>query len=153
MADVHTERLGERSRSPRSCIQRNCELPPDMQDSDLRNLSRTSEVFQGIENEKHMSYRLPKPGVTAGRVIAHGDMVVESLLAKHSPMTFKIGITHCARFRWYHKPYGYKHTWEKFEHMTIIFAASNSIGPAFLEAALIAKFRSFPAAHCFGASN
>ena len=108
---------------------------------------RTTEVFAVIEQEKHMSYNLPKPGSTAGRVLAHASEVFQSLMRKHSPMVFKFGITHCPRFRWYHKPWGYQHSIERFEHMMIVFASSSTVAPAYVEAALIDKFSSSPADH------
>ena len=138
---------GSRSRSPPRVVSLGAPRPNFLQDADLCGLDRTTEVFNLIEQEKHMSYSLPKPGVTAGRVLAHATREIEDLMRRHVPMTFKIGITHCARFRWYHKPYGYKHGLERFEFMHIIFAAANPVGPAFLEAALIDKFRSFSACH------
>ena len=126
------------------------DLPPYLKDESLNVLSRTSDVFQSIDKEKHMSYKLPKAMATAGRVLAHASMAVETLYQKHFPMIWKIGITHCAVFRWYHKPYGYAHSLEKYEHMHILFASPSPVGAAFLEAALIDKYRSFPAKHSMG---
>lgn len=133
-----------RSRSP--C--RSHDLPKDVLpflDDDLLMLSRTADVFQQIAQEKHMTYKLPKPGLTAGRILRHAEHIFEGLMDKHQPMSFKFGLTHCPRFRWYHKPYGYKHGVEKFESMVIVFASPIVTGPAFLEAALISKYGSPPA--------
>ena len=138
---------GGRSRSPPRVISRAELQPPYLQDPDLRNLIRTTEVFATIEQEKHMSYQLPRPGSTAGRVLAHASEVFQSLMRRHSPMVFKFGITHCPRFRWYHKPWGYHHSIERFEKMIIVFASSSSVAPAYVEAALIDKFSSSPADH------
>ena len=122
-------------------------VPPYLQDPELRNLDRTVEVFEKIEMEPHMSFKLPKPGATAGCVLEHGATVFEALHKKHSPMTFKFGITHCAHFRWFHRPYGYRYGVEKFEHMLILYAASNPFGPAFLEASMVQRYSSAKAAH------
>lgn len=121
-------------------------IPPYLADPTLKDLERTVEVFDRIENEDHITYSLPKPGATAGRVLAHAAAAFESLHRKHSPMTFKFGITHDAVFRWFHKPYGYQHTVERFNRMHIVYASSHPVGPAFLEAALIDKFGSYPVA-------
>lgn len=141
---LHLEVPRVRSRSPPSNLQSN-QLPPYLKDPELRNLERTDEVFALIEREHHISYKLPNAKATAGRVLAHASNVFESLKARKDPMSFKFGITHCAYFRWYHKPWGYQHTVERFSHMVIVFASPGPVGPAFLEAALIDKFGSYPA--------
>lgn len=122
-------------------------IPPYLQHEDLRKCSRTVEVFEKIMKEPHMSISLPRPGATAGRVLEHTAKVFEGLSKKFSPMTFKFGITHDPVFRWYHVPYGYKHTIEKFDRMVVVYAASNPFGPAFLEASLIQRYGSCPAVH------
>ena len=124
-----------------------------LQDDELQKLERTNSVFERMDQEEHISTRLPKPGITAGRILAHAQMVFEGLMSKHSPMTFKFGITHCPIFRWYHRPYGYKHGIEKFERMTILFASSSPTGPAFLEAALIQQNGSCLANHPWAAAE
>ena len=119
---------------------------PYMLDEDLWGCERTSEVFEYIEREHHMFYDLPKPRATAGQVLRHAANVFERLHKKWYPMTFKFGITHCAKFRWNHKPFGYRHGIEKFEFMLILYACNNPIAPAWLEAAMIDKYGGFPAA-------
>ena len=103
--------------------------------------------------EKNMSYKFPKAKATAGRVLAHASMTFEALYQKHFPMIWKIGITHCAVFHWYHKPYGYAYSVEKYQHMHIIFASPSPVGAAFLEAALIDKYRSAPAMQSMGSQG
>lgn len=129
------------------------EIPPYLKDENLKALSRTSDVFLSIEKEKNMSYKLPKAKATAGRVLAHASMTFEALYQKHFPMIWKIGITHCAVFHWYHKPYGYAYSVEKYQHMHIIFASPSPVGAAFLEAALIDKYRSAPAMQSMGSQG
>lgn len=122
--------------------QRGSSIPQYMQNEDLRRLSRTMEVFQKIESEPHMSFSLPRPKITAGRILEHACKAFEKLHSKESPMTFKFGITHCPAFRWHHHPYGYKFGIEKFQHMLIVFASPDPVGAAFLEAALIRSYGS-----------
>jgi hypothetical protein len=122
--------------------------PSYLDDEDLKQCDRSDVVFHRISQEDHMSCQLPKAKATAGRILAHAGDVVEALIRKESPLTFKIGITHCPIFRWYHKPYGYQHGVDKFEKMVMLFASSSPIGPAFLEAALVDKYRSCLAKHC-----
>lgn len=144
--DSLDQRSGNRSRSP--CHRPNKPVSESyLQDEDLMKLNRTREVFEKIHQQPHMSYNLPKPGSTAGRILAHATNLFGVLHGKHNPMTFKFGITHNPIFRWYHRPYGYKFGIEKFENMVIVYGASNPIGPAFLEASLIQKFGSHPAIH------
>ena len=118
-----------------------------LENEELSSLDRTVEVFSNIEKEPHMSHDLPKAGATAGRILAHASTVFEKLHKNWCPMSFKFGITHDAVFRWYHRPYGYKYSVERFDRMVIIYAASDPVGPAFLEASLIDKYGSSPAAH------
>jgi len=141
-----------RSRTPYQRFDQD-EIPPYLKDEHLKALSRTSDVFLSIEKQKNMSYKLPKAKATAGRVLAHASMTFEALYQKHFPMIWKIGITHCAVFRWYHKPYGYAHSVEKYQHMHIIFASPSPVGAAFLEAALIDKYRSAPAMQSMGSQG
>lgn len=115
---------------------------PKQLDESLQKLDRTRQVFELIRYEKHIEHKLPRAGITAGRTLAHASAIFERLMAKHSPMSFKFGITHCAHFRWHHRPYGYKYSKEKFSNLLILYASSTPIAPAWLEAALIDKFGS-----------
>lgn len=113
-----------------------------LQHEDLAGLSRSQDVFRKIEVDPYLSMNLPKPKATAGAVLRHCVQVFERLLEKFKPMTFKFGITHDAHVRWWNPKFGYKHSKDKFEHMLVLFGASNPHGPAFLEAALIEKYGS-----------
>ena len=115
-----------------------------LEHEELRNLSRSQDVFRKIEMDAALSMTLPKPGATAGRILDHSIQFFEKLVSKHKPMTFKFGITHDAAVRWQNRKFGYIHAkGDKFDHMVVIYAASNPYGPAFLEAALIDRFSSF----------
>lgn len=107
---------------------------------DLRGLSRTKDAFLKIEMHACLTCALPKPGATAGAVLAHASRMFETLHSKNRPMTFKFGYTHCPYTRWENKRFGYRLSVEKYEAMHILYAAGNPFGPAFLEASLIDKF-------------
>lgn len=107
---------------------------------DLRNLPRSDDVFQKIEQHPCLSLQLPKAGATAGQVLDHANVLFERLQKKHQPWTFKFGISHDASMRWENPVFGYKYSKDPFDEMLIIFASSNPHGPAFLEAALIQSF-------------
>ena len=111
--------------------------------SDLVGLPRSQEVFRKIELDPNLSMKLPKPNATAGAVLQHSIRVFESLLEKNKPMTFKVGITHDPSVRWHNRTFGYKYSKDKFGHLVVVYAAANPVGPSFLEAALIDRFRSF----------
>ena len=120
---------------------RSCQL--SWKDESINRLPRTRQVFSLIDGDDHLSYQLPPTGSTAGRILQHAAGIFERLLSKHKPMTFKFGITHDAHARWHSKKYGYRYSLEKFEHLTVVYAADNPYGPSFLEAALIDRFKSF----------
>lgn len=110
---------------------------------DLIHLQRSQDVFRKIELDPALSLNLPKAAATAGRVLQHSVELFDKLHAKLKPMTFKFGITHDAAVRWHNAAFGYKYGKDKYDHMLVIYAASNPHGPAFLEAALIDRYGSF----------
>lgn len=113
---------------------------------DLRSLPRACDVFDKIQRDPILTYHLPKPGITAGKVLAHATSAFQYLLDYYQPMTFKFGITHDPHKRWYNKRFGYQHSQIHFARMRILYVADSPHGPAFLEAALIAEFGSYPTA-------
>ena len=114
---------------------------------DLQQLPRTWEVFEKIEADKVLSYRLPPPASTAGKILRHATAVFEGVHALQQPMTFKFGFSHCASFRWHNRTYGYKYDVHKFQHMIVVYAAADPVGPAFLEAALIQHYQGHSVSH------
>ena len=112
-------------------------------DKDVLLLPRTDDVFRKIEKDPSLSYRLPRPGATAGVVIQHAAAVFEGLHLHHKPMTFKFGFSHCAYFRWNNSKFGYKYEANRFERMVVVYAAADPVGPAFLEAALIQRYEGY----------
>ncbi len=121
-----------------------------LQYDDLKNLPRSMDVFRKIERDPVLSLNLAKPGMTAGRILAHAVAFFEKLWSQNHPMTFKFGVTHDAAVRWHNTNFGYKYSRDKFDYMTIIYGTSNPHGPSFLEAALIDRFGSnlFAFHHC-----
>lgn len=113
---------------------------------DYQKQPRSDEVLSMIKADAAMCLRLPPVGATAGRVLQHAANIFEELQRKHKPMIFKFGLTHSPPFRWHNETFGYKHSLDKFEHMTIVFAAGNPFAPAFVEASLIREFGSTMAA-------
>jgi hypothetical protein len=124
-----------------------------LQNNDLAMLARSRDVFRNIETDPCLSMNLPKPNATAGGIIQHAARIFEQLVERHKPLTWKFGITHDAAFRWHNRKFGYKYSKDPFDHMIILYAASNPHGPAFLEAALNQRFQSFLFAHNFGVDS
>ena len=117
-----------------------------LQHEDLAKLPRSEDVFTKIHLDPCIQLSLPKPGATAGVVLRHSVRQFELLLQQNKPMSFKFGITSDPSVRWHNSVYGYKFGKDIFEHMLVVYAASNPHGPAFLEAALIDRFGSFEVA-------
>lgn len=113
-----------------------------LQYDDLRNLPRSMDVFRKIEQDPVLTLNLAKPGMTAGRILAHAVSFFDKLWSQNHPMTFKFGVTHDAAVRWRNTTFGYKYSKDKFDYMAIIYGTSNPHGPSFLEAALIDRFGS-----------
>ena len=107
---------------------------------DVKNLPRASEVFSLIDRDPSLSYSLPPVRATAGRVLQHAHSVYERIHRENSPMIFKFGITHCAHFRMHNAIYGYRGGRDKFEHLMVLFASPEPVGPAFLESSLIHSY-------------
>lgn len=107
---------------------------------ELAVLPRSSEIFGLLESDQALSYSLPRPNATAGKVLEHASMRFKALLGRYEPMTFKFGITRDAYGRFYNPKYGYRVSCEHFVKMHVVYAAANPHGPAFLEAALISMF-------------
>lgn len=105
-----------------------------------------------------LDYKLPPPGVSAGRVLQHAKSVLSTLIQKEQPLIFKVGYTHNPMFRWANTLYGYQvgryHKWSK---MLVLFESTEAAGPAMLEAALIQLFRSTLCnllySRCFGTTQ
>jgi len=107
-------------------------------------LQRTLPCFELIESDPVLGFDLPpKPSMLAGQVLKHCYSTVDRILAKRKPCIFKIGYTHCASFRWHNDVFGYKYERDKWEGLIVVYAASETISPAFVEGALIQRHEGF----------
>lgn len=102
-------------------------------------LARTAQCFQAIDSDPLLNYKLPKKGAVAGQILKHVYTTLENHLDRHKPSIYKIGYTHNPVWRFYNSQYGYCKNVEGWEGMTIVFAADNTIAPAFVEAATIQR--------------
>ena len=110
-------------------------------DAQTLKLARTEACFAKIESDPRLGYDLHRCGATAGQVISHAKAVIQRALDSKSPMTFKVGFTHCAWFRFYNRTFGYIHARDGWEGLCTLYAASDLVSPAYLEAALIHLFQ------------
>lgn len=110
---------------------------------DLKSLPRSQSVFRQIELDPQLDLKLPRPGLTPGRVLEHCIQTFESLHSRNKPMTWKFGFTHNAAVRWHNSTYGYQYGKERYDYMLVLYATPHAHGAAFLEAALIDRFRGY----------
>ena len=111
-------------------------------DEQVLKLPRAVECFQKISADPELKLQLPGRGCLAGRVVKHALDVVETTHRKHEPLVYKFGITHCPVYRYRNNRYGYKvDTHQKWEAMIVLFASHESVGPSFLEGALIQTYK------------
>ena len=89
-----------------------------------------------------ISFKLPPAEALSGHVLKHACGQLETLFRKHSPLIFKIGVTHDHVFRWTNETYGYQYAREKWAHMLVLWISNEPSGPCMLEAALIDKYKS-----------
>ena len=113
--------------------------------TDVQQLARCEAAFEKLLSHEKIFLALPKPNLTAGSVLKHAFAKVESLQSRFEPMSFKIGYSHCPHFRWTNPKFGYAHCVQKYERMDVIYVAADPVGPAFVEAALIHRFKGSPA--------
>ena len=116
--------------------------PEFLKHPELVQLPRAPDLFWELEKDRALSYSLPPPGSTAGKVLEFACSYFERLLKQWAPMTFKFGFTHDPGVRYYNPKFGYASSKDRFERMHVIYASSTCQGPAFLEAALIQRFGS-----------
>ena len=88
-------------------------------------------------------WRLPKRNLSAGTVLQHAVHSIEAYFEQYTPCIWKVGWTHDPIWRWGNTLYGYGVAKDRWEQMVMIFASHEPHGPAFLEAALIEKYKSF----------
>ena len=117
-------------------------------DQETLSIPRTHECFQLIEQDPLLDYDLPgKPKMLAGQILKHCYNAVDRMLRSQYPCIWKVGYTHCAHFRFYNSKFGYQHEVDKWQKMIVIYAASETISPAFVEGAIIQRHKGFLNAH------
>ena len=110
---------------------------------------RAEECFRRILEDPLLECKLPRKGCLSGTVLAHAIRATEKVLSEQGPVVFKFGFTHCPWTRLRNSRFGYIKERQKWERMTVLYASAEAIGPSFLEAALISKYKgSLP--HVFG---
>ena len=117
-------------------------------------LQRTRECFEKIEADPELDYDLPKrPGILAGQILKYCFDKADQVLAAQAPCIYKFGYTHCAHFRWHNTTFGYKCAPDKWEKLLVIYAASETISPAYVEGALIQRFKGFLPKYPWGSNT
>lgn len=125
-------------------------------DDDASLQATLQQLINQAQSTDSIAFKLPKWGALAGRVLAHSIQTLESLIQKHEPLIFKIGITHNPTWRWGNDLYGYVGAKDRWTHMLVFFAAGEPFSVAMLEASLIEKYQSISPAwkvKYVGASN
>ena len=107
----------------------------------ILSLERAESFFLAIESDPALHIDLPKYGATAGQVLLHSKTVLEKLLNREKPLVFKIGYTHCPKFRFRNRKFGYADAREGWQHMLVIFVSHETVGPSYVEASMIQCFR------------
>lgn len=97
-----------------------------------------------------IDFQLPRLHALSGTVVRHCSNLIEQLQASQSPMTFKIGYTHDALWRWGNSLYGYAKSKDKFSfsNMIVAYVSEEPFSASMLEAALIDKYHSISLEHC-----
>ena len=105
-------------------------------------LARTEECFRDIEGDPVLDYRLPpRRGMLAGGILKHCYSALDSILMAQYPCIFKVGYTHNPTWRFHNKIYGYGNDVAKWSNMVVLYAASETISPSYIEAALIQRHK------------
>lgn len=99
------------------------------------------QLINQAESTNSIAFKLPRWGALAGRVLAHSIETLESLIRRHEPLIFKIGITHNPTWRWGNDLYGYVGAKDRWSNMLVVFAAGEPFSVAMLEASLIEKYQ------------
>ena len=107
-----------------------------LEDSEIRG------IIEEIDDHPDIQWRLPKRESTAGAVLQHSILAVRGLINAEGPLSFKVGITHNAVWRWENQLYGHKQDKRyKWQAMLILHLAEEPYSICMLEAALINHFK------------
>jgi len=111
-------------------------------DETIWGLDRAPACFLGLLADPQLGCKLPMVGSSTGAVVRHALETFEKVLNRHKPMVFKFGFTHDPQNRFTNSKFGYaSDPHQKWEVMVVMFASHEPVGPAFLEALLIEKFK------------
>ena len=101
-------------------------------------------------DDPRVLFKLPPPGLNAGKALAFCREVLQQILVQQSPVVYKIGITGNPMFRFYKKPTsispsaGYYYERDQFQFMYILYATETWDESALMEAVLIEAHLSKP---------
>lgn len=105
-------------------------------------LPRTLEAFSDIVADPHIDYALPpRVSMSSGDVLEHIKAVIDRVVIRLKPATFKIGFTHDPAFRWNNRTFGYIREVDKWTGMMVVWAGSNATVGAYVEAAMILHYK------------
>lgn len=105
-------------------------------------LERAAGCFTKILEDSQLEFQLPKKCCLTGAILRRAFACIDRALSKHGPMVFKFGFTHDPHFRFRNAKFGYSHDpHQKWQAMVLVYVSSHATGPAFLEAALIERFK------------
>ena len=108
----------------------------------LWELERSAECFEKILADPKLQLQLPKSGCLPGTAMKHSIDLAERTIQQQWPVVYKIGFTHCPHTRFHNSKFGYAvDMHQQWQTMVILFASHESVGPSFVEAALIQKFK------------
>ena len=107
-------------------------------------LDRSNDCFSKIFGDPYLECKLPIRGSSslAGFVLKHAFVTVERLMDKHAPMVYKFGWTRDPHARFWNTKYGYGYDpHQKWQSMVVVAVSTEPVGPAYIEAALIQKYK------------
>lgn len=113
----------------------------DALDSKVLSMPRTLDCFSKIELDKRLDYDLPPKNALAGRVLKHCSEAANRIIKKNTPLIFKFGYCFDAHARFYNNTFGYILDRDRWDCMLVLYAAGETISPAFVEASLIQEFK------------
>ena len=79
--------------------------------------------------------------MSSGDVLEHIKGVIDRVVIRLKPATFKIGFTHDPAFRWNNRTFGYIREVDKWTGMMVVWAGSNATVGAYVEAAMILHYK------------
>ena len=103
---------------------------------------RTVECFEKIALDPAIDFSLPPRNSLPGAVLKHVFQTVDAICEREWPLIYKVGYTHDAVWRFRNSLYGYSHDrFHQWDRMRVLYAAPETISPAYVEAALIQRHK------------